>query len=74
MTKKKRKKLKITFVNLNQELPHTCGSCKHTNNDLGIFALHCDIWDEIRLPESKVRSWEGKKCKRYIRLNIKEKL
>jgi len=65
------KKLKITICNTNQEKPNTCGSCEHTNNDLGIFALHCDMWiahgkltPNISKDDCKVRSWE-KSCKYY---------
>jgi hypothetical protein len=62
---------KVTIVSLNQEKPNTCGSCAHTDNDLGIVALHCQIiYDEALAdpdPNSlenydfaKVRSWD--KC------------
>ena len=61
----KKRKVTITFTSLNQEKPHTCGSCKHTDNDLGFFACHCDIWEKVGLCESKVRSWHGAKCKYY---------
>lgn len=58
---------KITFCCTNENKPNTCGSCKHTDNDLGIFALHCDLLlkehkEEYKtnkniIPDGKVRSW-----------------
>jgi hypothetical protein len=60
----KGKRISISFCNLNQGKPNTCGSCKHTDNDLGFVALHCDIWLKLKMPESKVRSWE-KACGYY---------
>jgi hypothetical protein len=69
-------KVKISLCNLNQEKPKTCGSCKHTQNELGLFALHCDMWIEhkklppnISKDDSKVRSWE-KCCKFYEKIAI----
>jgi hypothetical protein len=61
--KKLRKKLSITFTNLNQEKPLTCGSCKETQNDLGLVALHCSLLHK-QGQDSKVRSWE-KACEDY---------
>ena len=63
--KKMAKKPIIYIQNMNQHLPNTCGSCKHTDNDLGIAALHCQlIYDEATTREElegcdwgKVRSW-----------------
>lgn len=44
-----------------------CGTCKHTDNDLGIVALHCVLLRDYQLknepdgiPDGKVRSWN--KC------------
>ena len=56
----------IKVVSLNQEKPNTCGSCKFTDNNLGIVALHCtcnneeakEVWHD---ESGKVRSWN--KCK-----------
>ena len=59
-------KNRITIVSTNQMKPNTCGSCIHTDNDLGLVALHCDILREEQIrcgydcPDGKVRSWE--KC------------
>ena len=71
MRGRKKKKINITLCNLNQELPNTCGSCKHTDNNLGIVALHCDMYYEkgiytehISEDSNKVRSWY-KACKYY---------
>lgn len=65
------KKPKVIIQNLNQELPNTCGSCKHTQNDYGLVSLHCDMYlhrgkltPHITKDDSKVRSWY-KKCKFY---------
>ena len=33
----------------------TCGNCLHTDNELGIVALHCDL---VHSEINKVRSWE----------------
>jgi hypothetical protein len=57
-----KKETKIIIHNLNEEKPNTCGSCKHTDNDLGIVALHCDlIYDSqgayCEFEDGKVRSW-----------------
>ena len=60
----------VTVTSLNQEKPNTCGSCIHTDNDLGIVALHCQlIYDEAinsgnpdaleKCDWAKVRSWDG---------------
>lgn len=67
-----KKKLKISIVSLNQELPDTCGSCVHTDNDMGLVALHCDLYytKKKKPPLAdredgyKVRSW-WKACKYY---------
>ncbi len=58
---------KITIFNTNQEKPNTCGGCKHTDNDLGIVALHCDLLlkeeekeyktNKNIIADGKVRSW-----------------
>lgn len=72
MSKKSKSQSRIIgVVNLNQELPNTCGSCEHTQNDYGIVALHCDMWIDhkkltphISKDDSKVRSWY-KVCKYY---------
>lgn len=45
--------------------PNTCGTCKHTDNKLGLFAYHCDlmvgrILKDGEEDDGKVRSWE--KC------------
>jgi hypothetical protein len=49
----------IRIVSLNEERPNTCGSCRWTQNELGIFALRCEL---IRSDEEhdfgKVRSWD----------------
>ncbi len=42
-----------------------CGNCKHSDNDLGLVALHCDLICGIEdkngeISDGKVRSWE--KC------------
>lgn len=50
---------RIKVVNMNEALPNTCGSCEHTQNDLGVVAIHCNLLYEKGL-ESKVRSYE--KC------------
>ena len=70
----RKKKCRITICNLNQEKPNTCGSCKHTQNELGFVALHCDmgivhgkLTDHISTDDSKVRSWY-KACKYYEKL------
>jgi len=55
--------VEITIVSTNQQKPNTCGSCEHTNNDLGLVALHCDILmeqekrEKYDCPDGKVRSW-----------------
>jgi len=67
----------IIIVSTNEEKPNTCGSCIHTDNDLGFVSLRCKLLnDEIndefdRLDENesdehlvdhdKVRSWS--KCR-----------
>lgn len=64
--KEKKKPLNINIISTNKELYKTCGSCKHTDNDLGIVALHCQlIYDKARNKQEledddwgKVRSWE----------------
>ena len=33
--------VQLTLVCTNEEKKGTCGSCYYTDNDLGIFALHC---------------------------------
>jgi len=59
MIKNKMKIIKI--VSLNQEKPNTCGSCKHTQNDLGMIALHCKLlYDKEDYDNEKRRSWN--KC------------
>lgn len=51
---------KINIIYLNQKKDNTCGSCKHTNNNLGIVALHCNIkYNDKNFEESKVRSWNN---------------
>lgn len=69
------KEPKIILVNINKEEHGTCGSCKYTDNDLGIVALHCTckkkeakmVWhDEY----GKVRSWE--KCKYWEERNVRK--
>jgi hypothetical protein len=42
-----------------------CGNCKHSDNDLGLVALHCELIygtteEDGGLSDGKVRSWE--KC------------
>lgn len=66
-----KRKPKIVVVNLNQEKPNTCGSCIHTDNNLGVVALHCDMYithkklaPHISKDDSKVRSWYAA-CKYY---------
>ena len=60
----------IGIISLNEEKPNTCGSCKHSDNDLGFVSLRCQIiYDEALEsddPESmekadfaKVRSWHN---------------
>lgn len=52
----------MTLVTLNEQKPNTCGSCLHTDNDLGLVALYCDLIE--RKEENnwgKVRSWH--KCR-----------
>lgn len=67
----KAKGMTINIVSTNEEKPHTCGSCKHTDNDLGMVSLRCQIiydeaeiaWDagnKMAMEEcdfAKVRSW-----------------
>jgi hypothetical protein len=60
-----KKETEIIIHNLNQEKVNTCGSCKHTDNHLGIVALHCDLLynsqkDSEDFEDGKVRSWN--KC------------
>lgn len=59
----------INIVTLNQEKPDTCGSCSHTDNDLGIVSLKCQIIHDNWMNNeysgedcdwAKVRSWS--KC------------
>lgn len=55
----------IKVISLNEEKPNTCDSCKHTDNDLGLVALHCQLLYDIILESKdeeyddsdKVRSW-----------------
>ncbi len=56
--------IEINIISLNEGKPNTCGSCKHTDNDLGFVALHCQLLYDL-IPEEgevdssdKVRSWE----------------
>ena len=54
---------RIIVCNTNQGKPNTCGSCKHTDNNLGLVALHCDLLEKEGkgvddYDYSKVRSWE----------------
>ena len=66
--KEKKEKIAINIISTNQLFPRTCGSCKHTNNKLGVVALHCQIIYDKAITEDdlegadfgKVRSWE--KC------------
>ena len=67
-------------ISTNEMKINTCGSCKHTDNEYGVFALHCDMYiDHKKLPpniskdESKVRSWE-KACKYYEPIESNTKL
>ena len=69
--RKNKKKMQIVIHSLNQRLPNTCGGCKHTDNDLGVVSLHCDMYYEkgiytkhISEDCNKVRSWY-KACKYY---------
>jgi hypothetical protein len=56
----------INIVNTNKFLPNTCGSCKHTDNKLGVVALHCQLLYDEGMDKNdlegydwgKVRSWE----------------
>ena len=66
----------IYVVSTNEEKPNTCGSCKHSDNELGFVSLRCkllndemnnqydklskDETDEHLLDYDKVRSWS--KC------------
>jgi hypothetical protein len=76
--------MEINIISLNQEKPNTCGSCIHTDNNLGVVALHCQsMYDEAlassdpdaleKCDWAKVRSWD--KChfnpSRYIHNNTK---
>ena len=47
-------------------MKHRCGNCKHSDNDLGIVALHCDL---VNGENSKVRTWEDCmfKCEQWER-------
>lgn len=46
----------VNVVSLNQEKPNTCGSCVHTDNDLGFVSLRCQlIYDEA------IIAWETNK-------------
>lgn len=61
----KGKAMKIKMNILNEKKPNTCGSCNHTDNFLGIVALHCDLLyvnskDPDKYNDGKVRSWN--KC------------
>ena len=58
----------VNIVSLNQEKPNTCGSCIHTDNELGVVSLRCQlIYDEAIKSDdpyalencdfAKVRSW-----------------
>lgn len=57
----------INIISLNQGKPNTCGSCKHSDNDLGFVSLRCAfIYEEMDSDEehdgewydfAKVRSW-----------------
>ena len=59
--------VEINIVSLNREKPNTCGSCTHTDNDLGFVSLRCAlIHKEMEEDEehdsewydfAKVRSW-----------------
>jgi len=59
--------VEINIISLNQELPNTCGSCRHTDNELGFVSLRCAlIYAEMEADEehdaewydfAKVRSW-----------------
>jgi len=59
--------VKVNIISLNEEKPNTCGSCKHSDNDLGFVSLRCDlIYEEMLNDEehnsewydfAKVRSW-----------------
>uniref|UniRef100_A0A6M3X6J0 Uncharacterized protein n=1 Tax=viral metagenome TaxID=1070528 RepID=A0A6M3X6J0_9ZZZZ len=63
--------MEINIISLNEEKSNTCGSCIHTNNNLGLVSLHCQlIYDEALKSDdpnamencdfAKVRSWN--KC------------
>ena len=58
----------VGIFSLNEEKPKTCGSCKHSDNELGIVSLRCQIIydkaiesdDPFALENAdfaKVRSW-----------------
>lgn len=51
---------RIKIINTNEGKPNTCGSCKHTDNKLGVVALHCDLLEGEEYDWGKVRSWN--KC------------
>lgn len=65
---KKKIQKQLALISLNEEEPGTCGSCKYTDNDIGMVALHCtckkkeakEVWHD---ESGKVRSWE--KCKHW---------
>ena len=59
----------INIVSINEMKRNTCGSCKHSDNEYGVVALHCqliidDFQNGIYSGEccdwGKVRSWD--KC------------
>lgn len=66
--------VKVNIISLNQEKPNTCGSCIHTDNDLGVVSLRCallykemdedDEHDGEWYDFAKVRSWD-ECCSRY---------
>jgi hypothetical protein len=46
-------------------MKRTCGNCTHSDNNLGIVALHCDLiagteYESGEYNDGKVRSWQ--KC------------
>jgi len=69
----------ITIVNLNQLKLDTCGSCVHTDNNIGVVAMHCQLIYNDMLADiehdgedydwGKVRSWDDCyfKPSRYVK-------
>jgi len=49
----------VNIVNLNQEKPNTCGSCIHTDNDIGFLSLRCQLIHDEAMESNDPDAWEN---------------